>query len=306
VVTVRLAARGSTLSRRQVEAMGAALSRHHPTLRIVVRWVRTSADRWASRALAAFDHPGVFVDAVHEALLQGHADVGVHSLKDLPTLLPPGLVVAAIPPREDPRDALLLPGGRRAPGDELMALPGGLRVGTSALRRHALLRRHRPDWEPVELRGNVDTRCRKLDAGHVDALVLAQAGLERLGWTHRVALTLPLERWLPAPGQGALALVVREDRTDLAALLAPLHDPVTAAAVRAERACLAALAAGCRQPVGAWALVDQGRLRLHAGAAPPSLEPWVERTAEGSADDPEALGRAVAAELRNALAPASA
>lgn len=306
MVTIRFAARASPLSRSQAESVAAALRRHDPSLAITFHWVRTSGDRWAERSLASFPTPGVFVDAVHAAVLAGHADVGVHSLKDLPTTLPPSLTIAAIPPRADPRDALLLPACRPQGYERLDDLPSGLRVGTSALRRHALLRRYRPDWAAVEMRGNVDTRCRKLDDGQVDALILARAGLERLGLRHRIALTLPLETWLPAPGQGALALVAPTDRPDLIARLAALHDPVTAAAVAAERACLHALEAGCRQPVGAWAEARGGRLRLRAGVAPPSLEPWIEHAAEGPVDEPDALGRAVATTLRHALARASA
>jgi hydroxymethylbilane synthase len=204
---------------------------------------------------------GMFVKEIEEALLNDAIDLAVHSLKDMPGALPDGLILAAVPTRADARDALL------SDGRTLEGLPPGARVGTSSLRRQALLRSLRPDLALEELRGNLDTRLRKLDDGHYDAIVLACAGLERLGWTHRIVERLPPNVFVPPPGQGALALETRADDADMRALLSAIHDPDTADCVAAERAFQAALNAGCTIPAGAYARLEGDALHLSAFVA---------------------------------------
>jgi hydroxymethylbilane synthase len=200
---------------------------------------------------------GVFAGAIEEALLGGAVDLAVHSLKDLPAADRPGLLLAAFPPREDARDALVC---RRGGG--LGALPRGARIATGSPRRAAQLRAARPDLRIVGIRGNLDTRLRKLETEHLDALVLAVAGLRRLGLAERITEPLPLTLCLPAVGQGALAVQCRADDSATRALLAPLDDLATRAAVLAERAFLSALGGGCKVPIAAHAAIVDGRLRL--------------------------------------------
>jgi hydroxymethylbilane synthase len=214
--------------------------------------VTTSGDRGNIGAW-----PGVFTRELEEALLAGEIDVAVHSLKDLPTEQPPGLVIGAIPPREDPRDALISRGGHT-----LASLPQGARVGTTSERRAVQLLAFRPDLTIEGIRGNVDTRLKKLSRGDCDAIVLASAGLHRLGRAHEVTEVLPLEVMLPAPGQGALAVEVRGDDPFALELVAPLDHPPTRKAVLAEREFLRALGGGCRVPVAAYATLVGGTIFL--------------------------------------------
>jgi hydroxymethylbilane synthase len=212
--------------------------------------IRTTGDRIQSVPLASVGGKGLFTKEIEDALLAGQVDLAVHSLKDLPTQIPDGLEITAIPEREDPRDAMV---GRR-----LADLPAGAKVGTSSLRRSAQLRRLRPDLVVEPVRGNVDTRLRKLDENQYEAIVLASAGLTRLGWSDRIAEALAPEVMCPAVGQGALAV---ETRVGERACL-PLDHPETRAAVTAERATLAALGGGCQTPIGAHAIVSAGQLKM--------------------------------------------
>ena len=232
---------------------------------------------------------------LEEALLDGRADLAVHSAKDLPGDLPDGLAVLAVPTRADPRDVVVGPPGG------LAGLPAGARVATGSPRRAAQVLALRPDLRVVPIRGNVDTRLRKLADGAAEALVLAAAGLERLGLAPAGAEPLAVEDCTPAPGQGLLALEGRADRADLMSALTPLDDPLANACLRAERALLAGLGGGCMTPVGALCTVgDAGRLAMtaFAGAADGSRGERV--AAEGPADDPEALGARAAEKLREA------
>ncbi|MHB1595854.1 MAG: hydroxymethylbilane synthase [Streptosporangiaceae bacterium] len=234
---------------------------------------------------------GVFVSALREAVLDGQADFAVHSLKDLPTGAAPGLTLAAVPARDDPRDALVT-----GSGVKLADLPRAAKIGTGSPRRAAQLLLLRPDLRPVPIRGNAGTRLGKLNSGEVDAVVLAVAGLARLGLLDQVSQYFEPDEMLPAPGQGALAVECATDRSDLVAMLAVLDDPASRVATGAERSLLAALEAGCSAPVGAYA-AGAGTLRLAAIVAAADGGAALRASAAGPADQAESLGREVAADL---------
>jgi len=278
VETVRIGTRGSTLARTQTGQVADAL-RALGDFEIEFIHIRTDGDRLTG-SLATLGGTGVFVTALRDALLEGRCDLAVHSLKDLPTGDAPGLTIAAIPPRADARDALCTRDGR-----PLVGLPSGARVGTGSPRRVAQLLAVRPDLEVVDLRGNVDTRLRRVTDGDLDAVVLAAAGLQRIGRLD--ATTVPLEPTLmvPAPGQGALAVECRADLdpgSALALALRALDDLPTRLAVTAERAVLATLEAGCSAPVGAYAQADGRRLALSATVVAADGSARIHRTATRS------------------------
>jgi hydroxymethylbilane synthase len=289
---LRLGTRGSVLALRQAELVRDALLARHSGLSVDLEVITTHGDRAADVPLHLLSGQGVFARAIEEALLGGAVDLAVHSLKDLPAADRPGLVLAAFPPREDARDAVVSRGNRR-----LAALPSGARVATSSPRRAAQLVAARPDLQIVPIRGNLDTRLRKLDGEGLDALVLAVAGLRRLGLAARIAEALPVALCLPAVGQGALAVQCRADDEATRALVAPLDDPPTRAAVEAERALLAALGGGCKLPIAGHALPHDGGLYLHGLLATADGQHVVRAGLPGPAGDPSALGRAVAARL---------
>lgn len=246
--TLRIGTRRSMLAMAQAGKIADALAALDCEASLV--GVTTRGDT-TSAALTQIGGTGVFVSALRERLLAGDIDMAVHSLKDLPTGGASGLVIAAIPGREDPYDAVVARDGLT-----LAELPSGARVGTGSLRRAAQLRALYPGLEVVEIRGNVDTRIGKIASGECDAVVLARAGLTRLGRDGEVTETLDAARMTPAPGQGALAVECREDHAELTALLGGLDEPASRAAVTAERSVLATLEAGCSAPVGAYAQVD--------------------------------------------------
>jgi hydroxymethylbilane synthase len=294
--------RGSKLALVQSEQMAASLRQCHPGLSVELRIISTKGDRVLDVALSRVGDKGLFVKELEVALQQGEVDLAVHSGKDLPSLIPDDLTLAAFPRRVDPRDALVLPrrNGQAAPTPaSLDVLPRGAIVGTSSLRRACQLRALRPDLQLRDVRGNVDTRLRKLDEGEYDALVLAAAGLTRLGLADRISLALPSDVLLPAVAQGALAIEARHDDESTLELLAALDDPDTRTAVLAERACLRRLEGGCQVPIAAHAEVQPGsnsfRLRGLVGALDGSQMIRAER--EGSRDDPESAGLALADEL---------
>ena len=292
-----LGTRGSKLALVQAEWVAAALRREVPGLQVTVRTISTEGDRVQSPLPGALQSwgQGVFARDIESALLRREIDFAVHSLKDLPAELPAGLVIAAVPPREDPSDVLVTVDGR-----DLDALPRGARVGTSSLRRAAFLRAYRADLQPVALRGSVDTRWRKLlDPGQgYDAIVLAAAGLVRLGLDEAPRRAIPFEVLLPAPGQGALALEAREDDAATRVLLAAVNNQPTAAAVRAERRALRDLEGGCRLPISALGNPLPGRALGLLGAVAAADGARVIRAAvTGSQDDPDSLGSALAARL---------
>jgi hydroxymethylbilane synthase len=256
------ATRRSPLALAQSRSFAAALCAAEPATSMRELQIVTSGDRIQDRSLAEIGGKGLFVKEIEEALLEKKADFAVHSLKDLPGLLPAGLVLACIPKREPPWDALVAPRH-----ETLESLPAGARVGTSSLRRAISIRAQRPDLVVGLMRGNVDTRLRKVDEGEFDAIVLACAGLVRLGLTHRITQTLPPETSLPAAGQGALGIECRAEDVATRALLSALHDSASATCVAAERGVLVAVGGDCKTPLGAHAERDQEAMRLRAFVA---------------------------------------
>ena len=292
--SLRLATRGSPLSLAQSEAVAEALRRRWPSLDVQFVVVTTHGDRHRDVPLLELEArgDGVFTRGVEAELLADRADFAVHSLKDLPTTTEPDLLLVAFPPRGDPRDVLV---SRRPGGFD--DLPKGAVLGSSSPRRAAQALAQRPDLRVVSIRGNVDTRLQKLHRGEVDALILAAAGLERLGRLDEAAELLPVERFTPAVGQGALAVQCRADDTPTRELLAALDDASTRAAVSAERAFLRAVGGGCRLPLGAHAVVEGERLSLRGFLAAPDGGVSCSAEQSGPAGDPEQLGLALAREL---------
>jgi hydroxymethylbilane synthase len=288
--TLRIGTRGSALARTQTGTVAAALGVAHEIVHIVTEGDRSSA------AVSQLGGTGVFVSALRTALLAGEIDVAVHSYKDLPTAPADGITIAAVPPREDPRDALVARDGL-----VLGELPPGSRVGTGAPRRAAQLRALGLGLEVVPLRGNVDTRLGKVSGGELDAVVLALAGLRRLGRDGEVTEILDPIQVLPAPAQGALAIECRSDDAEAVAMLAVLDSADTRAAVTAERALLAALEAGCSAPVGALADVAEGdegpEVFLRGSVTAVDGSDAVRLSATGPTTDAEGVGRRLAAEL---------
>jgi len=289
VATLRLATRGSSLARAQA-ALAEETLRWAGAAEVETIVVRTTGDRQATTPVHDLPGQGWFTAELERALLDGGADVAVHSAKDLATEAVPGLTIAAVLERGDARDGVVTRDGR-----ELAELPPGARVGTSSARRAALLGVLHPGLRPVALRGNVDTRLRKLDAGEVDALLLACAGLDRLGLGQRLAERLDPGVFVPAPAQGAIALEARTG-SDEAALADGISHRATALCVTAERAVLASLGGGCLLPLGAWARLEADRLVLTAALG----RAGAVRTVELSGDpaDPVGLGVRVASRLR--------
>jgi hydroxymethylbilane synthase len=287
-----LGTRGSLLARTQSRWVASQIEAHVGTP-VELRMIRTAGDADQDRPLSQFGGKGLFTKELDHALLDGAIDLAVHSLKDLPTTLPPGLSIGAVPEREDPRDVLVGPEGSATTLD---TLPSGARVGTSSPRRAALLRIHRPDLEVADLRGNLDTRIRKVDQREFSAIVLAAAGMKRLGWGSRISEYLEPGAWLPAPGQGALAVVVRTADLRASSWLEALEHPPTRVAVTAEREVLRRLEAGCQLPVGALGLPFGGGMRLRALVAGdgPRL---VRAEGTGTTAEPEELGRIVSDRL---------
>ena len=278
-----IASRGSQLALWQARWVAAQLSAAGHPCRIEI--VKTTGDKITDVPLAKVGSKGLFTKEIEEALLDGRADLAVHSLKDLPTELPEGLVLAAVPEREDPRDAVV--------GRKLAELPVGARVGTSSLRRAAQLRQLRPDLLVESVRGNLDTRLRKLDEGQYDAILLAAAGLKRLGWGDRIAEILPPEQMCPAVGQGALAIETRAGFDGVAML----DHADTHTAVMAERAVLGALGGGCQVPIGAYATVSEGRIHVLAIVAAPDGTKVIRAEAEGASAEAAQIGARLAADL---------
>jgi hydroxymethylbilane synthase len=281
-----IASRGSQLALWQARWVEQRLGAMGLESRIEI--IKTTGDKITDLPLAKVGAKGLFTKEIEEALLEERADLAVHSLKDLPTELPEGLVLAGVPAREDPRDALL--------GRPLSELARGAKVGTSSLRREAQLRYLRPDLHVEPLRGNVDTRVRRLKEGAYDAILLAVAGLKRLGLDGAIAEVLSPEVMCPAIGQGVLALESRESGPGHDAC-SRLDDPRTRAEITAERAVLAALGGGCQVPIGAHASVHSGRLRVAGIVAAPDGSQLVRAESEGPAADAAAIGRHLASQL---------
>ena len=287
-----IATRRSRLALWQAEHVQSRLQTLHPGLAVELLPMSTRGDELLDRRLDQAGGKGLFVKELESAMADGRADLAVHSMKDVPAELPPGFVLAAISAREDPRDALV---SNRYAG--LAAMPAGAIVGTSSLRRAAQIRERYPALEVTLLRGNVDTRVAKLDRGEYDAIVLAVAGLVRLGLAGRIRAHLSVEESLPAPGQGALGIECLASRSDVAERLATLGDADTARCVRAERAVSRALGGSCALPLGAYAVMRGARISLTALIASADGRRVLRASAEGA--DPEKLGATVAQALRD-------
>lgn len=290
--TLRIATRKSPLALWQTEHVAARLRAAHPGLSIELVPLSTRGDVVLDRSLAAIGGKGLFLKELEEAMQDGRADLAVHSLKDVPMQLDPGFALAAILSRANPFDAFV--SNRHARFD---ALPEGARVGTSSLRRQAQIRALRPDLRLHDLRGNVNTRLAKLDADEFDAIVLACAGLERLGFDARIRETLAPPHFLPAVAQGAIAIEMREGDADVAARCAVLHDALTDRCVRAERAMNLALHGSCQVPIAGFAVAEGESLWLRALVGDVTTGAIIRSEQRGVAADPEALGRAVADDL---------
>ncbi len=293
----RIGTRGSPMALRQTALVRDRLVTAHPDLgpvgAVEIVTISTTGDRVQNRLLAEIGGKGLFAKEIEEALIAGHIDLAVHSLKDLETWLPKGLAIACVLPRDDPRDAFV-----SADGASLASVPEGATIGSASLRRQAQLLRHRRDLAVVPIRGNVNTRLRKMAAGEVDAVVLALCGLERLGLGGRATDILPREIMLPAVGQGALAIECRADDETVRRLIEPLHDRLTAACVFAERAMLAALDGSCRTPIAGLAEVEGDRLILEGLLLKPDGSSEIRGRLEGRIDRAEAIGTELGKELR--------
>jgi hydroxymethylbilane synthase len=287
---LRIGSRGSALALWQARWAAARLGElGHPS---EIEIIKTTGDKITDVALSKVGTKGLFTKELEEALLDRRIDLAVHSLKDIPTDLPEGLQLAAVPERADPRDAVV--------GAPLASLSPGARVGTSSLRRAAQLRALRPDLCIEPVRGNVDTRLRKLDERHYDAIVLAAAGLRRLGCENRIAELLPVEAMCPAAGQGALAIETRAGHDPAVPICALLNHAGTEAAVRAERALLRGLGGGCQVPIGAHAWIADGTLELMSVVLSPDGSRVVRDRAKGAPEDGERIGARLARQLLEA------
>ncbi len=289
---LRIGTRGSLLARTQTEMVVQQIRAANPGLLVETHIIQTTGDVQRNVPFAQVGTKGMFVKEIEQALLDGSIDVGVHSLKDMPSELPDGLELACIPAREDPRDALLTRSGLT-----FAHLPAQAIIGTSSLRRQAQFRALRPDFRLEELRGNLDTRLRKLEEGAYDAILLAVAGLNRLGLAERITERLEADVCVPAAGQGALALETRCGDTITLAMLNSLHHPATAAEVTAEREFLAALGGGCSVPAGALATAEGEELRIVGLIAAPDGSRVVRAERTGTVSGAKQLGAELGAAL---------
>lgn len=296
--TLIIGSRGSQLALWQANWVRAQLGELYPDLEVRVEIIKTTGDVMKHAPLALIGGKGVFTKELEEALLAERIDVAVHSLKDLPTRLHESLMLTAICEREDARDALLLNSLLKISQPSIATLPRGAIVGTSSLRRLAQLKYLRPDLSIKDLRGNVDTRLGKLEGGAYDAIVLAAAGLKRLGLEYRISHVLSVREMLPAVGQGALGLETRSSDERVRDYLAPLDHAPTRAACTAERALLGAFGVGCQVPLAAHAVIEGAHLRLDGLIASLSGDTVIQAHAEGAAADAAAIGASLAEVLR--------
>ncbi len=289
---IRIATRKSALALWQAEFVKAQLEHFHPGLQVELVPMSTQGDKILDTPLAKIGGKGLFVKELEAAMLEGRADIAVHSMKDVPVEFPEGLQLQTICEREDPRDAFVSNNFAT-----LADLPAGAVVGTSSLRRQCQLKAQRPDLQIRDLRGNVNTRLAKLDAGEYDAIILAAAGLIRLGFEERIRTHLPVEQSLPANGQGAVGIECRSDDTNIQALLAPLEHLPTRQAVLAERAMNRRLQGGCQVPIGAFAVHQGDELWLRGLVGSLDGQQILHAEVRGSALDAEALGLQLAEQL---------
>jgi hydroxymethylbilane synthase len=288
---IRIGTRGSKLALAQTAWVKAQIEEQYPNIRIETVLIKTSGDRFSETNIRAIGGKGIFTKEIEDVLLSGEIDFAVHSMKDLPAELPAGLMVTAIPKREDPRDVLV-----SAHGTRLNQLSAGARIGTGSLRRSAQIMHYRQDLSVMPIRGNVDTRLNKLDRGEFDALVMAAAGLKRIGREEKITEYISNEICLSAAGQGALGLESRQD-DPIREQLSFLHDPVSFAEVSAERSFLRRLGGGCHVPVGASAVAKGEKLMLFGVIASPDGRSLYRGEASGSVVDANELGRELAERL---------
>jgi len=291
MTTLKLGTRGSQLALFQANTT-AALLKAHAGIDCEIVIIKTSGDRLAEAPLSEIGGKRLFVKELEDSLLAGDIDLAVHSSKDLPAVLPPGLTIGAVLPREDPRDAVVLPGGRLASTlPEVEAILGDApRIGTSSVRRIAQLTRLFAGARFHPIRGNLDTRLRKLDAGDYDALVLAAAGLRRLNHAHRISAALPADTCVPAPGQGIIAIEIREDDARARQQVLTIDHAETAVALVAERAVVTRLGGGCQMPIGAYAQIEGETVRLAAIVSSLDGTREVRASAAGSRREPDGVG----------------
>lgn len=290
--SLRIATRKSPLAMWQAEHVARLLRQAHPGLEVELIGMSTQGDKILDTPLAKIGGKGLFVKELEQGMLEGRADIAVHSMKDVPVELPEGLHLAVIMEREDPRDAFVSNRYHR-----LDELPEGAVVGTSSLRRQCQLADRRPDLKIAPLRGNVNTRLRKLDDGEFDAIILATAGLKRLGFQQRITSYIETEESLPAIGQGAIGIECRSDDERVNALIRPLHDPETDCCVRAERAMNHRLMGGCQVPIAGFAVMNHDKLFMRGLVGEPDGSRIMRAEISGPTADAEALGIAVAEDL---------
>ncbi len=290
--TIRIATRKSPLALWQAEHVAARLRAAHPGLEVSLVKMVTTGDRILDAPLAKVGGKGLFVKELEQGMLAGRADIAVHSMKDVPVELPEGLHIGAILLREDPRDALV---SNRC--STLFSLPSDARVGTSSLRRQCQLQQRFPGWRITPLRGNLGTRVGKLDVGEYDAIILASAGLKRLGWEGRISESIDPDLCLPAIGQGAIGIECRCDDDEINRLLSPLHDEPTAVCVAAERAFNRRLEGGCQVPIAGYAVLEDDRLWLRGRVGLPDGSRLLAGEMKGARESAEDLGVALAERL---------
>jgi hydroxymethylbilane synthase len=297
-----IATRGSKLALWQAEWIKSQIHHIHPDMKVELNKIKTTGDKILDVPLAQVGGKGLFVKEIEEAMLRGEADLAVHSMKDVPTDLPEGLHLSVICKREDPRDAFIAGAGGRGSGvsrkiKSIEDLPEGARIGTSSLRRMCQLLNKRPDIHITQLRGNVDTRLRKLDEGEFDAIILATAGVKRLGYESRITEKIPTEISLPAIGQGAVGIECRADDKFINDLLATLNHQETWICVSAERAFLKKLEGGCQVPIAANARLEDGKLIIQGLVGSLDGKTLIKDSMEGKPEDAESLGTALAEKL---------
>ncbi|SRR5579883_1146783 len=290
---ITIGSRGSELALWQAHHVRDLLTQHHPGIEVRIEIIHTTGDKILDTSLSIIGGKGVFTKEIESALLANEVDIAVHSLKDLPTILPEGLMLGAVPERANVEDAFL----SKDKNVRLMDLPDGATIATGSLRRKAQLLSKRPDFNIVDIRGNVPTRIRKMLESNWDGMVLASAGLERLGLTEHLAHKISTEWVLPAVGQGALGIECRTGDEKTLEILAPLNHQLTLFAVRAERALLASLGGGCQVPIGAHGVIAQDELELSACVAALDGRTVIRGVHTGSTEDPEAIGKELASTL---------
>ncbi len=286
---VVIGTRGSRLALLQTEDVKKSILQHFPVMEVEIRVIKTEGDQKLDLPLPAFGGKGAFTKEIEDALIRKEIDLAVHSVKDMPTELPDGLELIAVLKREDPRDCLISRGGKK-----IMDLPKGAKIGTSSVRRTAQVKRLRPDLEPVNVRGNVETRLRKLESGDYDALVMAYAGIKRLGLADRVTQILETEFFVPAAGQGIIGIEARTGDPDMVAVCAAINDDASEIQADAERTFLGFLQAGCQVPCGVLSTVKEDAIAIHAVVLSPDGSEEIKAAKQGPVLDALELARHLA------------